>query len=420
MSLKTVVVLADYGYVNGGAGQVTVASVRGLLDAGVKVVFCFGVGPLDSSLAADPRLTAFDLGLHDLLGDPQRLRAFFQGLWKPAAARKLARLLDALEPATTVVHLHSWVQSLSASVVPEITARALPLVCTLHDYFSVCPNGGLYNFQTRSICTLAPMSRACITTHCDARSYPQKLWRVGRQSVQSSVGGLPGQVRHVITVSDFSRSLLQPHFPPGTRFHSAANPIDLPKQAAADPSASDDFLFVGRMNPEKGTLLFAQAADDAGVQASFVGQGPEEAAIRQHHPKAMLHGWQPRHAALERMRQARCLVFPSMWHETQGMVVLEAAALGVPAIVSDACAASQAIVDGKTGLLFKQGDRRALHHKLLRLKQDPALARTMGLAAYERYWSAPCTLARHTAELMQCYQEMVAGWTRLSGTTYAP
>jgi len=33
-------------------------------------------------------------------------------------------------------------------------------------------------------------------------------------------------------------------------------------------------------------------------------------------------------------------------------VVLEAAALGVPAIVSDACAAKEAIIDGETGLLF--------------------------------------------------------------------
>jgi glycosyltransferase involved in cell wall biosynthesis len=96
-----------------------------------------------------------------------------------------------------------------------------------------------------------------------------------------------------------------------------------------------------------------------------------------------------------------------MWYETQGLVVLEAAALGLPAIVADTCAASQFIVDGKTGLLFRQGDKQDLQKKLLQMNQDSAMARELGRAAYDRYWSAPTTLSRHTAELVQCYQEVL-------------
>jgi glycosyltransferase involved in cell wall biosynthesis len=108
------------------------------------------------------------------------------------------------------------------------------------------------------------------------------------------------------------------------------------------------------------------------------------------------------------MRSVRCLVFPSMWYETQGLVVLEAAALGLPAIVSDGCAASQSIVDGQTGMLFKQGDKQDLQNKLLQMKQDPEMASELGRAAYKRYWSAPYTLARHTSELLQCYQQVLS------------
>lgn len=406
--LKTVVVLADYGYVNGGSGQVAVASVRGLLDMGLSVIFCFGVGPIDSSLPInEPRFSVCDLGLYDLLGDPLPLRAFFQGLWKPQAASKLEKLLDTLDPSTTVVHLHSWVQSLSASVIPRVNSRGFLLVCTLHDYFIICPNGGLYNFQTRSICNLYPMSFACMGTHCDVRSYPQKLWRVARQSIQTCFGGLPHHLRNVIVVSNFSLDIVQPYFHTGTRFYSISNPIDLKQRPPIDPSKSEDFLFVGRMNPEKGALFFAQAAEDIGVQVSFVGKGSEEATIRNHHFRARLHGWQPRETALDYMRTARCLVFPSMLYETQGLAVLEAAALGLPAIVPDGCAASQAIIDGQTGLLFKQGDKMDLQNKLLRIKQEPELAGELGRAAYERYWATPCTLTRHVAELARCYQHML-------------
>jgi glycosyltransferase involved in cell wall biosynthesis len=89
------------------------------------------------------------------------------------------------------------------------------------------------------------------------------------------------------------------------------------------------------------------------------------------------------------------------------MVVMEAAALGVPAIVSDACAAREAIVDGETGLLFRSGDASDLAAKLDLLHRDSALAARLGLKAYERYWSAPSTIDLHTKQLIACYTQML-------------
>lgn len=408
MPVKTLVVLTDYGFVNGGAAQVAVSSVAGLAMSGMRVIFCFGVGPEDVSLRPWQKQVEFhDLQLGDLLGHASPLQSSVLGLWKPQAARRLGEILDRLDPQTTVVHLHSWVQSLTVSALAECQRRGFAIVCTLHDFFSACPNGGLYNYQSQAVCQLAPMSRACLTTHCDSRSYPHKLWRITRQFVQNHIGSMPASIKNYITVSKFSEQILRPFLPADARLYSIGNPIDAHKSPAPDNSLSNEFIFVGRLTPEKGGALLAQAAENIDVKVHFVGKGPQSAAIQITNPSAKLWGWQDRDSVANLMRASRCLVFPSTWYETQGLVVLEAAAHGIPAIVSDGCAARETIIDGVTGLLFRSGDRADLQEKLLAIKTDPALARRLGQQAFDHYWHAPKSLANHVELLKACYGDVL-------------
>ena len=44
----------------------------------------------------------------------------------------------------------------------EALGRDFRVVVTLHDYFSVCPNGGLFNYVTQKHCLKEPMSISCM------------------------------------------------------------------------------------------------------------------------------------------------------------------------------------------------------------------------------------------------------------------
>lgn len=404
--LKNIVILNDHGFVSGGAAQVAVAGMQALRLRGLNVHFFFGTGPVDDRLKGSA-IRLLDLGRFDLLANPSRWRAARDGIWDAAAAQQVVAGLQGLDPAQTIIHLHTWTKALSASVVRAVRQRGFRMVCTLHDYFAVCPNGGLYNYQERRPCSLQPMSAACITAHCDSRNYPYKLWRVARQVVQERVGHLPADVHNFITVSDFSARILQRHLPAQARFFRVTNPIDI---AAAPPKSlesGDGFTFVGRLSPEKGADLLAHAALRAGVVARFVGSGDAEEQIRAIYPQAQMLGWQDRTGVIAALRASRAVVFPSLWYETQGLVVREAAALGVPAIVSDGCAARDSIVDGETGLLFKSGDVGDLTQKLRQLEDNPAQALQLGRQAYTQYWLAPHTLDRHIDELLECYNTIL-------------
>ena len=82
---------------------------------------------------------------------------------------------------------------------------------------------------------------------------------------------------------------------------------------------------------------------------------------------------------------AECLVLPSDYRETWGLVVNEAMACGRPVIVSDrvGCAADL-VSDGATGAVFPFGDTGALAQRLVEFAEDTGRLRSMGDKARAR------------------------------------
>jgi glycosyltransferase involved in cell wall biosynthesis len=203
-----------------------------------------------------------------------------------------------------------------------------------------------------------------------------------------------------------SEKVLRPFLPEGIRIHRVGNPIDSPKLPTVKAAANKHFTFVGRFAYEKAPQHFARAAASLGVDARFVGEGELRDEIASICPQAQITGWQDSEQVQAHLKNARALVFPSVWYETQGLVVGEAAALGVPAIVSSTSAAVEFVLDGETGLVFRTGDIDDLEEKLQRMSDDSLIAR-LGQAAYERHWRNPPTNGRYAAKLESVYAEML-------------
>jgi glycosyltransferase involved in cell wall biosynthesis len=77
------------------------------------------------------------------------------------------------------------------------------------------------------------------------------------------------------------------------------------------------------------------------------------------------------------------LVLPT---KREGMpnVVLEGAAMALPAITTTSTGAIDSVVPGKTGLLFDYGDAAGLADAIQHLAANPDVASAMGLAARQR------------------------------------
>jgi glycosyltransferase involved in cell wall biosynthesis len=411
-----IVMLNDFGYTNGGASQSALTSALELARHHCKVTFFCAVGPAAVELTASG-IDVVVLGQKEILKDRNRLRVVGRGIWNIRAAKELGAALDLLNPTDTVVHLHSWTKALTASVVRTALDRDFPVVFTMHDYFTVCPNGGFFNYPARGICHLKPLSAACVQSRCDQRSHFHKLWRVARQTVTQLRGHIPDGIRGFLAPSDLCMDVLRPFLPAAAMLRKLPNPHDVPRLDPADPGASESFVAVGRLAREKGMDLFARAAASLKVSARIVGDGDCRDEVQKLAPQAQITGWLPHADVIAEIRASRALVFPSLCYETQGMTVWEAASQGIPAIVPDTCAAREGIIDGVTGYWFRGGDWRDLAAKIDVLARDPKCAQKMGRAAYDQYWRNPMTPQRHASELMSFYRDILAGPARLNSTS---
>lgn len=406
ISSPTVVICVDHASVTGGQAKVAIESALGLHAAGARAIFFAAVGPTDARLA-QAGLETICLGQQDILGNPSRLAAARQGVWNADAARALGLLLARLPRDNAIVHVHGWAKALSPAIAAPIRAARLPAVYTMHEYFLHCPNGGFYNYQRNAVCRLTPMSVACWTTHCDSRNYPFKLWRNARMFVAQHIARLADVFSDIVLLSDLQERVLAPYLPQGAAIHRVTNPVEAEPLGQKENPAAGEFLFVGRLSAEKGVFLFAEAARRAGVTPVFIGDGPIADELRARFPEARLLGWRAPQDVRAAMRAARALVFPSLWYETFGLTALEAKAVGTPTIVADNCAAREAIEDGVTGLWFKSGDADALAAAITRMKDDALVAR-LSAQAYDAYWRAPATLARHVEETLAVYREAMS------------
>jgi glycosyltransferase involved in cell wall biosynthesis len=389
-----------------------------LASRGYHVIYFAAVAPIEPRLR-EAGVDVICLGQPDLLNDPSTVRAAGRGIWNRQAARAFRALLTTLDPAETILHVHGWAKALSPSIGRVIGEFRIPTVMTIHEYFLACPNGAFFNYRQQKNCPLRPLSFACISTNCDVRAYGHKAFRVVRQGALWWLGGMPGEIRHFICISELQRKVIESYLPAEANIHSVANPIAVEDKGPCGSEDNDTFLFVGRLSAEKGAVLFAEAARRTGLKAAFVGDGGEAAHIRAILPDAEFRGWLPPDKVVEAMRTARALVFPSLWYECQPLTTFEALANGVPVIVSDNCAGREAVRDEENGLWFKSGDIDGLARAMRRLADANEAAR-MGRAAYSTYWREPLSLGRHLDRLEDTYAQMQRNAHPTEGDGEAP
>ncbi len=405
MQPSHVIIVNDHAFINGGQTKVAIETATGLAARNIKVTYFAACGPVDEALNV-PGVTVECLDQKDILDEPNRVRAMTRGIWNRGAARALRKLLADQNPVTTLVHAHGFAKALSPSIGPVLTGSQVPHLFTMHEYFLACPNGGFYDYQAHEICTRKALGVDCLTTNCDVRKPVHKYWRVARQMALQTAGNMPRGLQNIAYISQTELDAMASYMPEGAQLHYLPNPISVdqgPRVAAED---NDAFVFVGRLNPEKGCVDFAKAAKQAGVRAVFVGEGSEREAILAANPDAEITGWVTPAEVETWLTQARALVLPSLWYETFGLVAYEGIAKGVPCIVGGWNAAAEAVTDGETGLVYATRDGLA---DALTKAQEPALLGQMSKAAYDRYWANPLTPDRYIDRLLVTYNEVMAG-----------
>lgn len=175
------------------------------------------------------------------------------------------------------------------------------------------------------------------------------------------------------------------------------------------------FLYLGRINRDKGLLDLARAFAESGPwhpEAHLLLVGPDEGNLRAELTAATdacaarLHFAGLTDRPQEYFAAADVFCLPS-YREGFGTTIIEAAAAGVPAIGSHIYGITDAIAEGETGLLFEPGNVPQLAQSMRTLTGDESLRRRMGENARRRA-VRDFSSAVVTAALLEYYEQLLA------------
>ena len=307
--------------------------------------------------------------------------------------RPYLQLLGERRPA--LIHAHFGIDGVYALPIAE--RLGIPLVTTFHGYD-------------------ATLSTAALLTSPAWMNYPIFRGRLARR------GNL------FLCVSSFIRErVLAMGFPAArTRLHYTG--VDCAAITPRDPAeATPVVLHVARLVEMKGTrhlirAFAALAPVRPGLQLVIIGEGhlrrPLQALAQASGlgERILFLGARPHGEVLDWMRRAMMLVLPSVNTSTGrveglGMVLLEAAALGVPVVATSVGGIPEGVEDGRTGLLVPEQDPDALYRAMLSLADDPSRRVRMGDAARD-YVTRRFDIRRQNQALEAFYDDLIADFLR--------
>jgi glycosyltransferase involved in cell wall biosynthesis len=208
-----------------------------------------------------------------------------------------------------------------------------------------------------------------------------------------------------IAISEFTARSLTDQGVPRDRVKVVYPPVAMePVTRLLRPAALGPRIgIVGQLIPRKGHAVLFEAASRLarrGLEFSLhvYGRGPDEATLKSQAEslgltaRTSFHGYVT--DRVEIYRNLDVVVVPTRDDEALGLVAVEPGLLGLPVVAANSGGLPEAVVDGKTGLLFRRGDAADLSEKLARVLTEPGLAERLGTAARDHvaqtFGAGPC------------------------------
>jgi glycosyltransferase involved in cell wall biosynthesis len=408
--VRIAVVGANQGVVGGAETYIT-RFLKAFLARGHQIAFAFEV-------ASQPERAA-DRGVEPIVR------------WDLSAMTRTAFLdcLAAFDP--DIVFLQG---AQDAALDLELAGR----FCTVlfaHAFYGTCATGWrVHRIPQRQTCTRR-FGATCLPMNylrgCGARNPIQLLNLYASQSARTQV--LNGLAATVVA-SEYMRQVYVEHGILDSEVHVIPYPAGgIPDPEPPPPSQSRNrVLFLGRLTSGKGCARAVQAtarcqrALGRALHLTVAGEGPELARCqrlaRRLGVQAEFVGWVGPDERVELLRKSDVLIVPSLWPEPFGIVGIEAALVGLPAVAYAAGGIVDWLRPGQTGELAEgTGFRpRPLAAALERALGDAAHHHHLQLGAWRMAHEFEAD--RHFSRLEKLFLEVsTRGKHRSpSGSTTAP
>ncbi|HEV2482268.1 MAG TPA: glycosyltransferase family 4 protein [Puia sp.] len=285
-----------------------------------------------------------------------------------------------------VVHVHNWFFAASPAVFIAARWMRVPVVHTIHNFRILCPSSFLF---VKNELFLDCMSRVFPLEAIRRRIYRDSALNTGWLLTGTRLHYLLGtwqRIDRLICLTGPARQMLvdsllhiaperiavKPNFFAG--FDSNAPGLAAPDQAGH----RKDFLFVGRLSPEKGINLLLDAFRNSPFTLRIIGDGPLRSEVEScaaDYPNIHYLGHQDKQQIIRYLHHCEALIFSTIGFEQFGLVIIEAFSCGTPVIGPDTGSPAELIIEGFNGLHFRTGSVPDLRQKMQYFHGLPEITR---------------------------------------------
>lgn len=354
--IDTAIIINDQAYISGGLAKIAINSAIELQKKGIKVIFFYAIGPIDERLQESGVECISIDGEH--IGKTKNVIHLLRGLWNKKAKMMLEKILKKENNEKTIVHIHGWTKAISSSIFSVLNKYRYKTFITLHDYFLVCQNGGLFNYKKDTKCNLQPGSLKCYLCNCDKKDYITKIYRNIRQIIMKiQILKLNPEI---IYISEFSKNILKQKGLDFKKEHIIYNHVEIKDEKRISVEKNEKYVFIGRLTKDKGVENFCEAIKKCNVEGMVIGDGPLLEEFKYKYPNIQFVGWLNSNEMDQYLKQVRAMIVTSKWYETMGLTIIEMQSKGIPCIVPNDFAGSAYIENENTGLYYNIDDMNSL------------------------------------------------------------
>ncbi len=406
-----IAIFTDYYLPTVGGVQSSIWSQKMALEAlGHEVlVFCPSHQPNDDkTIVALPVFKLFKLGKYAL---PGRTRKVIE-----AATREIKR------HKVDIVHVHT---DMTAGVAGLLAAKALhlPVAQTMHGREDV--------FAKKALPLSGLVSSALVGLHSGHIPHKKKHIRTDGAHTKSLTAR--NMWRLMVNHANFADHVIVPsqHFADKLQHFGMNQPLTVISNGIEDSvwkhldkveprNYGEDVplrvMWCGRVSPEKRPIEFLKAIKEvgAGIKVDIYGDGPQLALLQvfiqanQLAKVVKIHGAVSQRVILREMAKHHVLVYTSFDFDTQGIVLLEAIATGLPVIYCDPDLSETVPKSG--GILTKSPDASAIARSIRKLIGRPDRIHNMSLAMLAKRDSV--AQSHQIKKLLLVYEKMIYDFKR--------
>lgn len=395
MAMKIIIV--NYRYFVSGGPERYLFNVKEILEKNGHTVVPFSIKHNKNTPSSYEEYFMDPIGKGDEIYANEykktNLKTVFTGLsrmlYSFEAKKKLKRLIREVKP--DIVYVIYYQNKMSASVIDAAYEMKVPVVQRISDFGHICANNIFYIYQKKEICERCLHgSRFNAVKHkCVNNSFLNSFLKVVALKIQD-YRKTTKKISAFVIPAEFTGQKFREFGIPAKKIHCIPTFYNDTSDGVDDITYGDFFLYVGRVDRDKGILTLVKAFEGTECRLVIIGSSIDgyDDFIKNYlsdkkHNITFL-GKLDFKAIKPYLKSCLCTICPSECYDNMPNAVLESYGYKKAVIASRLGALVDLVVDNETGLNFTAGDYLDLRSKVEYIFNNKSAAAGFGAQARDK------------------------------------